>query len=59
MKLIKLIPKTQMEEIKSLFPDYDTTKLEAVYDTMGNIISIKTDNITLINLLKSKGFTET
>lgn len=50
---------SEKQQIKDLFPDYDTTKLNAEYDTMGNIIFIETENQTLIDILKQKGFTET
>jgi len=58
MKLTKSRTKTELEEIKELFPDYDNTKLSAEIGINGNIISIETENLTLINALKLKGFTE-
>ena len=58
MKLTKARPKTELEELKEQFPNYDTIGLKAEYDGKGNLISIETDDSTLINLLKSKGFTE-
>ncbi len=56
--LTKVRPKTELEEIKELFPDYDKTELNAEYDLNGNIISIETENSDLINILKLKGFVE-
>ncbi len=58
MILTKVRPKTELEEIKELFPDYDKTELNAEYDMNGNIIKIETENQTLINALKLKGFVE-
>ncbi len=55
MKLSRDRQKTEREEIKELFPNYDKTKLEAEYDINGNIISIETEDEALIEILKSKG----
>ncbi len=75
MKFIKVKPKTELEQVKEECKaqdfDYDKTPLSADYDTMGNILSIQTnedqdglsakqiaDCIKLQNILKSKGFIE-
>ena len=56
MKLSKTRKKTEIEELKEEFPDYDKTELEAEYDINGNVISIETKDPDLIKLLKSKGY---
>jgi len=57
-KLKRNKPKTEIEQIKEAFPNYDKTKLRAEYDSMGNIISIETDDKELIKILKVKGLIE-
>ena len=61
MKLNKTKPKTELESVRDLCKaqgfDYDRTRLIAECDTMGNIISIETDDKKLQSILKSKGFT--
>lgn len=54
----KTRPTTEIERIKSLFPDYDNTQLEAITDAKGNILSLETDDPTLQQIMKDEGFTE-
>ena len=55
----KLIPLTEIQQLKKDFPNYDKTKLEAYYDMNGNIIKLVTSNTELQALMKVKGFIET
>ena len=47
------LPKTELENIKAGFLDYDTTKLSAEYTIDGKLIKIETDDPALITYLKS------
>lgn len=57
-RFTKVIPKTEIEQLITDFPNFDKTKLRAECDTMGNIIFIETDNTALKAKLLSMGFTE-
>lgn len=58
IKLTKSYPDTQIQKIIKLFPNYKTVRHVTTTDTLGNILSIETDNTALINILKSQGFKE-
>jgi len=62
-KLTKSRGKTEIEQLrenlKPLAKNLDKIPMEAEYDPLGNIKSIKTTDITLISELKKMGFKET
>ncbi len=57
-KLKTTKPLTEIQDVISQFPNYNDTKLEAEYDTMGNIIKIETDDAALIVILRAKGLVD-
>ena len=56
MRFSKLRAKTELQQLKENFPNYNTTKLNAEYDMQGNIISIETTNPGLKAALLAMGF---
>jgi len=52
------IRETQLEKIKRLFPDYDTTPLIANYNLSGRILTIQTENLALIDVLQREAMIE-
>ncbi len=57
-KLKTTKPLTEIQDVILQFPNYNDTKLEAEYDTMGNIIKIETDDAALIVILRAKGLVD-
>ena len=60
-RLTKTISKTELQKVKDLCKaqgfDYDKITLHTVSDVFGNIVSVETTNVKLLNILIGKGFT--
>jgi len=55
----KTRPQTEIEQIRSMFPNFDTTELQLETTTDGKIIKLTTNNPALQALMRAQGFTET
>jgi len=58
MKLTKLKPLTEKEELERAFPNLKDITVKIFSDTSGNIIYVITTDKKLIAWLKEKGFFE-
>jgi len=56
LRLTKTRTKTEIEDVRVQFPNFDEIKLKAEYTTQGKIIFLETNDGPLIAFLRSKGF---